>query len=185
MRRRPPPSATRDAPRPGACRLSGACDAPEALFASIDPRPLASASLAQVHAATLADGRRVAVKIQHPGLRASCAADLAGAAAVARAVGWLTGGAFDFDWLGEQLRESLPLELDFRVEADNARRCAAALAWDTYFNMLLAELCFFVIFFGYEQSAGQAAVAVNRAASGGGAPDASAASPPVAAPTNV
>ena len=43
VRRRPPPSATRDAPRPGACRLSGACDAPEALFASRARSPAARA----------------------------------------------------------------------------------------------------------------------------------------------
>jgi ubiquinone biosynthesis protein len=40
----------------------------EELFASFDPQPLASASIAQVHAATLPDGREVVVKVVRPGI---------------------------------------------------------------------------------------------------------------------
>lgn len=50
---------------------------PEALFASFDETPVASASLAQVHRATAADGRALAVKVQHPGLGDACGADAA------------------------------------------------------------------------------------------------------------
>ena len=39
---------------------------PEKVFATIDPQPIAAASLAQVHAATLPDGREVVVKVQRP-----------------------------------------------------------------------------------------------------------------------
>ena len=46
------------------------------LFAEIDPKPLGSASLAQVHKARLADGSVVAVKIQRPGVRATMAQDI-------------------------------------------------------------------------------------------------------------
>jgi predicted unusual protein kinase regulating ubiquinone biosynthesis (AarF/ABC1/UbiB family) len=45
----------------------------ESVFAEFDQSPIASASLAQVHAARLPDGRRCAVKVQYPGMRASCA----------------------------------------------------------------------------------------------------------------
>lgn len=42
---------------------------PEECFASIEREPIAAASLGQVHAATLADGRRVAVKVLYPRIR--------------------------------------------------------------------------------------------------------------------
>ena len=46
------------------------------LFASFDETPLASASIAQVHAATLHDGREVVVKVLRPGIRAQIEADI-------------------------------------------------------------------------------------------------------------
>ncbi len=48
-----------------------------ALFKSFERTPFAAASLAQVHKATLKDGRAVAVKVQYPELRANMASDLA------------------------------------------------------------------------------------------------------------
>lgn len=49
----------------------------EELFATFDPEPLASASIGQVHRATLHDGRKVAVKVQHPDIPRKVADDLA------------------------------------------------------------------------------------------------------------
>src|SRR6266850_6685176 len=46
------------------------------LFASFDPEPLGSASLGQVHAAELRDGRNVVVKVQRPNLREQLAEDI-------------------------------------------------------------------------------------------------------------
>jgi ubiquinone biosynthesis protein len=46
------------------------------LFASFDAAPLAAASIAQVHAATLTDGREVVVKVLRPGMRAAIDLDL-------------------------------------------------------------------------------------------------------------
>jgi len=47
------------------------------LFASFDETPIAAATIAQVHEATMKDGRRVAVKVQRPGLEAMIATDIA------------------------------------------------------------------------------------------------------------
>lgn len=49
---------------------------PEQLFASFDPKPLASASIAQVHAARLFDGEDVVVKVQRPRIRTRLESDL-------------------------------------------------------------------------------------------------------------
>lgn len=50
--------------------------APEELFASFDPRPLAGASVAQVHACVLPDGREAVVKVQRPGIAETMNSDL-------------------------------------------------------------------------------------------------------------
>lgn len=47
------------------------------VFSSIDDTPLGTASLAQVHRATLKDGATVAVKIQHPRVKAHAFVDMA------------------------------------------------------------------------------------------------------------
>ena len=68
----------------------------EEVFSDFDPRPIASASLAQVHEARLHDGRRVAVKVQYPEIAEQVRSDLANLRALFRAVGWLER---DFDLL--------------------------------------------------------------------------------------
>jgi ubiquinone biosynthesis protein len=47
------------------------------LFSSFSETPLAAATIAQVHEATMHEGRRVAVKVQRPGLKAAISADIA------------------------------------------------------------------------------------------------------------
>jgi len=92
------------------------------LFAEFEATPLASASLAQVHAARLPDGRRVAVKVQHRGLRRMAAAEISAVAQLMRWVRWLQPD-FGFQWLVEEMQFNIPRELDFRMEADNADVC--------------------------------------------------------------
>lgn len=58
---------------------------PERAFERFDERPLASASIAQVHAATLPGGERVVVKVQRPGIRERLAADVT----LVRRIAWL------------------------------------------------------------------------------------------------
>ena len=50
---------------------------PDSLFQTFEPQAFAAASLGQVHAATLADGQAVAVKLQYPGMASSIGSDLA------------------------------------------------------------------------------------------------------------
>lgn len=100
---------------------------PEELFARVWRRPMASASLAQVHRATLRDGREVAVKVQRPDVRAALAADLSTLRIAVRAIEGLEG-ALGFSILLDQLESSLARELDFALEAESAARMAKNFA---------------------------------------------------------
>lgn len=98
-------------------------DAPEALFAEIDPEPLASASVAQVHQARLQDGRRVAVKVQRPGIERIVRADLRNMHRIATLIDalGLLGGLSARETVHELGVWTLR-ELDFLIEADAADR---------------------------------------------------------------
>jgi predicted unusual protein kinase regulating ubiquinone biosynthesis (AarF/ABC1/UbiB family) len=98
-----------------------------AVFAEFDPHPLASASLAQVHAARLHDGRRCAVKVQYPGIEGVVRADLRNLAVILRVLAWLEHN-FDFRVLMREAFKYIPMELDFEHEADNCETIARNLA---------------------------------------------------------
>jgi hypothetical protein len=72
-------------------RLAAELGDPETVFAEVDRTPVAAASLAQVHSARLADGRRVAVKVQHLGVERLARLDLATVRRVLRIVSLATG----------------------------------------------------------------------------------------------
>ncbi len=99
----------------------------DAVFAEFDPRPLASASLAQVHCARLHDGRRCAVKVQYPGIEGIVRADLRNLAVILRVLAWLERD-FDFRVLMREAFKYIPMELDFEHEADNCETIARNLA---------------------------------------------------------
>ncbi|WP_164103139.1 ABC1 kinase family protein [Candidatus Laterigemmans baculatus] len=90
-------------------------------FGSFDRKPLASASLSQVHRATLRDGRQVVVKVQRPGIRDQVIDDLDALEDLAGIIDHHTslGRRYDFGGLLEALRHTLLRELDFRNEAQN------------------------------------------------------------------
>ena len=98
----------------------------EDVFAELDPVPLASASLAQVHRGRLLDGREVAVKIQYPEIADLVAIDLKNFALLVRLLSWLEPD-FDFRVLIAEVEKYVPQELDFVHEADSAERMAQHL----------------------------------------------------------
>jgi predicted unusual protein kinase regulating ubiquinone biosynthesis (AarF/ABC1/UbiB family) len=99
----------------------------EDTFEEFAERPLASASLAQVHAARLRGGEPVAVKVQYPEISALVRSDLANLRALFRIVGWLER-EIDVMPLVEELQEHVPRELDFVNEGRNAERIASFFA---------------------------------------------------------
>ncbi|KAL7752272.1 hypothetical protein RI367_002317 [Sorochytrium milnesiophthora] len=91
------------------------------IFASFDPVPIGVASLAQVHRATLKDGREVAIKVQHPAIRRFSELDIELTAGVVKVIKWLFP-EFQFDWLADEMRINMPHELNFQHEAQNTER---------------------------------------------------------------
>lgn len=102
---------------------------PEELYAEFDPTPLAAASLAQVHKAQLHDGRDVAVKIQRPGIHGQLRSDVRILVRMSQAMERRMHWAEDMDLAGIVLEFGTTLlrELDYQVEAYNARRLTTVL----------------------------------------------------------
>ena len=92
----------------------------ERAFARFDETPLASASIGQVHRATLPTGEEVAVKIQYPGVADAIRADLGNAAMLYRMISPLYPGV-DTRSVIDELRGRIIEELDYAREADNQR----------------------------------------------------------------
>ena len=102
-------------------------------LAEVDPEPLAAASIAQVHTAQLADGTKVVIKVQRPGIQRLIAADTRIMRAVARVFARLFPRQAEFiNPVGfvEDFSATLQEELDFRLEARNLDR----------FNQIMGEL---------------------------------------------
>ena len=99
-------------------------------FADFDPAPLAAASLAQVHRATMRDGRAVVVKVQRPDIRELIVGDLEALGEIAHFLDQHTelGRRYEFDNMLVNLRKSLLRELDFTIEANNLRTIGQNLA---------------------------------------------------------
>jgi ubiquinone biosynthesis protein len=98
--------------------------APERLYASFEIEPLAAASTAQVHRATLFSGEEVVVKVQRPGIPAQMKADLGIMQRAAHVATRRSEGlrAIDLEGMIEQFSESVLAELDLLGEAYNAIR---------------------------------------------------------------
>ncbi|MDP3713807.1 MAG: AarF/UbiB family protein [Mycobacteriales bacterium] len=104
---------------------------PEELFASFDPEPLAAASIAQVHAATLPDGRDVVVKIQRPDIRDRIDADLQLLTQAARLLSRTSLARFaDTPGMVDDAAATLLGELNFMREARSMEHFGRLLSAD-------------------------------------------------------
>ncbi|HEY1273711.1 MAG TPA: AarF/ABC1/UbiB kinase family protein [Thermoleophilaceae bacterium] len=95
----------------------------EELFEHIEEEAAAAASIGQVHRAVLPDGRRVAVKVQYPGVAEAIAADMQNAGMILRLAKALAPG-LDAKAAAAELKERVMEELDYELEAQNQRSFA-------------------------------------------------------------
>ncbi len=105
---------------------------PEEVFFSIDPTPLAAASIAQVHRARLHDGTDVVAKVRRPGIRPIVEADLRLLQHLANSVEAHFPDLRRFHPVGvvKQFKASLTRELDLAAECRHAERIAASFPAD-------------------------------------------------------
>ncbi len=106
-------------------------------FLHFEDRPLASASIGQVHRAILADGSSVVVKVQKPGVAERVDVDLAILHHLARAAlsRRLLGGMVDPVALVDEFAHTLRAELDYRQEARNAQAMARNFAGNPHLRV--------------------------------------------------
>src|SRR5947208_3488308 len=97
----------------------------EELFEDFEHEAAAAASIGQVHRAVLPDGRRVAVKVQYPGIAEALRADLQNAQMLMRIAKALAPG-LDARAAAAELKERVLEELDYEFEAQNQRSFSRA-----------------------------------------------------------
>ncbi len=97
---------------------------PDEVFASFDQNPLAAASIGQVHAAKLDDGRDVVIKVQYPGVADAVRADLRNAESFAPLARFVSPNQ-EIGPLLDELRERVDDELDYEREAQYQRAFAS------------------------------------------------------------
>lgn len=97
-----------------------------AKFARFDVRPIAAASIGQVHRATLKDGRELAVKVQYPGVRDSIDSDVDNVATLMRLSG-LVPAALEVAPMLAEAKRQLHEEADYAREAECLARFGALL----------------------------------------------------------
>jgi predicted unusual protein kinase regulating ubiquinone biosynthesis (AarF/ABC1/UbiB family) len=96
--------------------------------------PLSAASIGQVHEAILQDGRRLAIKIQYPGIRRSLDSDVDNVGTLLRLLS-LVPKEIDFAPLLEEAKCQLHKEADYRLEAISIQRFSHLLGDDSRFEL--------------------------------------------------
>ncbi len=99
-------------------------EAARARIDTIEPEPLAAASIAQVHRAELEDGRKVVLKVQRPGIRRKIESDISIMLALAQQLedAFEEAQAMDIVGVVQGFAKSILQEIDFRIEARNLDR---------------------------------------------------------------
>lgn len=103
-------------------------------FQTFNVRPIAAASIGQVHRATLKDGRDVAIKVQYPGIARSIDSDIANVAALVR-MSNLIPKSFDLEPYIQEARRQLHEETDYEREGQQMRHFADLLKEDDAFDV--------------------------------------------------
>lgn len=98
---------------------------PLEIFAEIDSKPFAAASIGQVHRARTKDGQEVVVKVQYPGVDQCIESDLKHLRLALKLAGVLKVDKEMLDAVFAEIRRSLVDELDYVKEAENVRKFAA------------------------------------------------------------
>lgn len=98
-------------------------------FRHFEAAPVAAASIGQVHRATLPDGRRLAIKVQYPGVAESIDSDVDNVATLLRVSGLLPRG-LDIAPLLDEAKRQLAEEADYTREGEQMRAYAARLGGD-------------------------------------------------------
>jgi predicted unusual protein kinase regulating ubiquinone biosynthesis (AarF/ABC1/UbiB family) len=98
-------------------------------FAHFEAGPMAAASIGQVHRATLPDGRKVAIKVQYPGVRESIDADVDNVATLLK-LSKLLPPELDIATLLDEAKRQLAEEADYEREGSQMQRFATLLAND-------------------------------------------------------
>lgn len=102
----------------------------ESVFATFESLPLAAASIAQVHVATLRDGRPVVVKVRRPGIKRIIDRDMRALTRVLRMLAWLspTLARYEPARIAAEIWRNLQRETDFRLEARAMQRFAQGVS---------------------------------------------------------
>lgn len=102
----------------------------EDVFSEFVKAPLATASIAQVHRATLRNGQEVVVKVQHEDIKQVILEDLKNAKSIVEWIAWAEP-VYNFNPMIDEWCKEAPKELDFNIEADNTSKVARNLGCNT------------------------------------------------------